>query len=974
MDDGDTSADSSSSSHRVFNNTNTPNSLTATISRGHFHQCGTARRVKVYELQGEIWFDRGTGYCAGVYDEAFDEALLVARMENNCVKLKIESEGDEAGRSEAVAAATAAAAATTAATGSTDGQSAITDGEDKDYFVLVVSENLETEDMLLNTRVVREDVYQRQQAARGKVAEWLFKDEYVKKLIPVFHDAEELEQLEDLHRLCSIMQTILMLNDNVLVESILQDDVFLDVMGMLEYDPEFPRLKASYRDYLVNQTRFRQVVPIHDPTILAKIHQTFRLLYLKDVILTRIVDDSTFAILNSLIFYHQADIINFCSSSEQFLTSLFGIFGDPPPASQNDSSGEVQVFDDEKKGEAVIFIQQLVSMGKQIQLPTRIALYRVLTEWGLLVVLEYALSREDGRLKNAATEVLLTIIEYDATAVRVHILEQVDRSRMSLLSKLVDLLHEETDLGLKTQLTEALRILFDSAPDGTSVGPGVAQSLSAAAAAAAAAHGDTDGDMVQKEDSDLFLAWFYEEEVEHLFEPLKQLPRMKDLMSSVSSGQRRERGDLSLEPRAKSALIGHLCDLLTYIVIHHSYRSQYWIVSSDISARVGALLSAREKHIRLSALRFFRACLTRTNQFINRHLIKLNVFEAILYLMETEESKATSWQENVRAVIGHLHDKFKVRLEALAARTTCGSFFSALLDQARRNKEAPVSQDSSAASAARSNAAAMSMKDEAERKRRIRDLERRGQNRAMMDLDEEHYFGEEDDEDEGEKATSTSASTSTSSSSQSSSSSSSTTASAGPKRGGLVPYSDEDGEEEAQEVASSLPALHLTSVTPSSQEAGAPGNFLATPPTSSMPAAHVQPMISSSALEEVVVPKLSGGRRKRDASEGQDEEDDDDDMMGRLAKRKSSRKSGGGLEPAAKAPKQEAAAGGFIKEDDADEKQAKGPAALAAADDMEKAGGGKKKLPISLSSSSQKMIKSDDEASSSPPSNTSSSS
>lgn len=774
MDDGDTSADSSSSSHRVFNNTNTPNSLTATISRGHFHQCGTARRVKVYELQGEIWFDRGTGYCAGVYDEAFDEALLVARMENNCVKLKIESEGDEAGRSEAVAAATAAAAATTAATGSTDGQSAITDGEDKDYFVLVVSENLETEDMLLNTRVVREDVYQRQQgeysfsitvrrytailqsrvadtlvvwtepdgtdmalsfqeadgcnevwdfltevqkhfithgqtvrmeqqaagvgtgggsddegvllgvdgtnssqdggtlfmadgspfalpdpqrdnlevvevtlkdgasrtaAARGKVAEWLFKDEYVKKLIPVFHDAEELEQLEDLHRLCSIMQTILMLNDNVLVESILQDDVFLDVMGMLEYDPEFPRLKASYRDYLVNQTRFRQVVPIHDPTILAKIHQTFRLLYLKDVILTRIVDDSTFAILNSLIFYHQADIINFCSSSEQFLTSLFGIFGDPPPASQNDSSGEVQVFDDEKKGEAVIFIQQLVSMGKQIQLPTRIALYRVLTEWGLLVVLEYALSREDGRLKNAATEVLLTIIEYDATAVRVHILEQVDRSRMSLLSKLVDLLHEETDLGLKTQLTEALRILFDSAPDGTSVGPGVAQSLSAAAAAAAAAHGDTDGDMVQKEDSDLFLAWFYEEEVEHLFEPLKQLPRMKDLMSSVSSGQRRKRGDLSLEPRAKSALIGHLCDLLTYIVIHHSYRSQYWIVSSDISARVGALLSAREKHIRLSALRFFRACLTRTNQFINRHLIKLNVFEAILYLMETEESR-----------------------------------------------------------------------------------------------------------------------------------------------------------------------------------------------------------------------------------------------------------------------------------------------------------------------------------------------
>lgn len=159
MDEGDTSGDSSSGSHRVFNNTNTPNSLTATISRGHFHQCGTARRVKVYELQGEIWFDRGTGYCAGVYDEAFDEALLVARMETNCVKLKVESDVDEASHPENAAAA----AGPVAAASSAEGQTSVTDGEDKDHFVLVVSENLETEDMLLNTRVVREDVYQRQQ-------------------------------------------------------------------------------------------------------------------------------------------------------------------------------------------------------------------------------------------------------------------------------------------------------------------------------------------------------------------------------------------------------------------------------------------------------------------------------------------------------------------------------------------------------------------------------------------------------------------------------------------------------------------------------------------------------------------------------------------------------------------------------------------------------------------------------------------
>ena len=130
-----------------------PQSLSSTVSKGAFHQCGTARRVKVYELQGETWFDRGTGYCAGVYDEQHDAALLVARIEEGCRKLKlvpgegdVESEGAE-DRSLTLE----------------DEQVGVEGKEDRKHFMLVVSEALGEEELLLKTRVVKEDVYQRQQ-------------------------------------------------------------------------------------------------------------------------------------------------------------------------------------------------------------------------------------------------------------------------------------------------------------------------------------------------------------------------------------------------------------------------------------------------------------------------------------------------------------------------------------------------------------------------------------------------------------------------------------------------------------------------------------------------------------------------------------------------------------------------------------------------------------------------------------------
>ena len=53
-----------------------------------------------------------------------------------------------------------------------------------------------------------------------------------------------------------------------------------DVVGALEYDPEIPQ-RQRHREFLQQSVVFKEVVPISDSAMRAKIHQTYRMGYLK---------------------------------------------------------------------------------------------------------------------------------------------------------------------------------------------------------------------------------------------------------------------------------------------------------------------------------------------------------------------------------------------------------------------------------------------------------------------------------------------------------------------------------------------------------------------------------------------------------------------------------------------------------------------------------------------------------------------
>jgi protein phosphatase-4 regulatory subunit 3 len=72
------------------------------------------------------------------------------------------------------------------------------------------------------------------QAGRDSLAKFVIGEDYIPKLLPLVSIAEDLESLPDLHRLCNIMKTLILLNDTAIIEFVVTDNVILDVVGALE--------------------------------------------------------------------------------------------------------------------------------------------------------------------------------------------------------------------------------------------------------------------------------------------------------------------------------------------------------------------------------------------------------------------------------------------------------------------------------------------------------------------------------------------------------------------------------------------------------------------------------------------------------------------------------------------------------------------------------------------------------------------
>lgn len=393
---------------------------------------------------------------------------------------------------------------------------------------------------------------------RDALTTFVVEEGYIPKLIPLVEMAEDMEDLTSLHRLCNIMKTLILLNENAIIEIVVSDEAILGVVGALEYDPDFPSHKANHRQWLGKEGRYKEVVRFEDETIRHRIHATYRLQYLKDVVLARILDDPTFSMLNGSIFYYQVEIVQHLQTNPTFLKELFGIFAP-------------QETDQERKKEAVMFIQQCCAIAKGLQHQARIQLYDNFVANGLLSVINYSLRHSDVGVRIGATDILVAMIDHDPQMIRQTILRQIAEKKPPLTDSLIDLLLVEADLGVKCHIADAIKVLLD--PAGAN-GPqnGMAR-----------ANGDI-GRRVQPDPQQAeFVKDFYDESAKKLFKPLVDLKDRQDTDFSVQ----------------QVSLFIYLIEILCFFVRQHTHHSKYFILSEKLGQRIAQLLKSPEKYLQL---------------------------------------------------------------------------------------------------------------------------------------------------------------------------------------------------------------------------------------------------------------------------------------------------------------------------------------------------------------------------------------
>ncbi|KAM5442761.1 Platinum sensitivity protein [Microsporum ferrugineum] len=643
------------------------------------------KRVKVYELRNNDWFDRGTGFCTGQITDVRlpDSATVRCGVYADC------------------------------------------GGQDEPK-ILVESED-QPDRMLLETRISREDGYQKQQETlivwteqngtdmalsfqeaegcgviwdfvrhvqqhlaplgpddslsddaldgmpsaimlpspdltnlaeiehlivgasatqpgRDAIARFVIQEQYIMKLLPLVSVAEDLEGLADLHRLCNIMKALILLNDNTIIEQVVSDPVISAVVGALEYDPDFPTHKANHRQYLNDRTRYKEVVPIKDPIILRKIRHTWRLQYLKDVVLARILDDPTFSVLNSLIFFNQVDIVQHLQTNGAFLCELFSLFA--PESAPSDAN---------KREDAVQFLHQCMSIAKNLQAQSRGNLFANLINHGLFSVIAFAVKHPTPALRTTGIDILMILLDHDPITMRGYMLKAFTDKKLPLTDTLIDLLHTETDLGVKNQLADALKILLDPQPQMQELRSGEVVKMRQGQQ-----QGQGQAQVQPHPIADAFMQNHFDSSSQRLFMPLTQLAGKPDL------------SNLSFQ---EVSLFAHLVEILTFFVRQHPIRSRSFIREEALIPRVAQLFTVPQKHLKLMALKFFRTLVSLHDTFYHAQLTHNNTFDLILNIVyETmpRDNLLNSAcldlfefikRENIKPIIAHVVERYREKIQ-----------------------------------------------------------------------------------------------------------------------------------------------------------------------------------------------------------------------------------------------------------------------------------------------------------------------
>ncbi|KAK4405486.1 Serine/threonine-protein phosphatase 4 regulatory subunit [Sesamum angolense] len=411
-----------------------------------------------------------------------------------------------------------------------------------------------------------------------RVTELILHDQvFFRKLMELFRVCEDLENLDGLHLIFKIVRGIILLNSPQIFEKMFGDELIMDVIGCLEYDPEVSH--SHHRNFLKEHVVFKEAIPIKDPVVLSKIHQTYRVGYLKDVILPRALDEAIIANFNSIIHSNNAIVVSLLKDDSTFIKELFARLKSP-----NTST--------ESKKTLVHFVHEFCTLSKSLQMVHQHRLFRDLVNEGIFDVIADVLQSEDHKLVLTGTDILILFQNLDSNILRSYVARQEGVLFELLVKNML------TDFGddMHCQFLEIIRSLLDSFTPGS-----------------------------QREN---IVEIFYDKHLDQLIDVITSCaPNNGGQMDSKSvSSDRGSRGQSNVKPE----ILLNVCDLLSFCVLQHPYRIKCNFLLNNVVDKVLYLTKRREKYLVVAAIRFIRALVSRSDEHLMNHFVKNNLFKPII--------------------------------------------------------------------------------------------------------------------------------------------------------------------------------------------------------------------------------------------------------------------------------------------------------------------------------------------------------
>lgn len=366
------------------------------------------------------------------------------------------------------------------------------------------------------------------------------------------------------------------------------DNYFADILLLLDREPGS---KTNHTQFITEQAKFVEVLQLNDKNFENKIHQTFRLNYLKDSAFGRIFEDMPpLSVLAGMVHANCVQLVTQFFTSD-LMKTLF-------TKMQSPELPENTLLD------CLRLVVELITYSAALATPNIVLFFQSIVSHGLFDVIQHTLAHPRDEIRKTSAMIVLHTIDFDPSVIRCYLLERNGSGHRELFRVLTTQFVQEPHYVTKTLMFEVLRGFLDM----LHIGPEEVLNQMTA----------TDDAVLNaklEEEKTAIINIFYSEFALTLFEPLFVPPPESHHAPIVTF------------------MKNSLCDLLATFVDHHPQQTKVFIIKHNIMPKVFVQLNCVERNMLLGPIRILRRIVGSNDKFYLNYIIENDLFAPIVELL-----------------------------------------------------------------------------------------------------------------------------------------------------------------------------------------------------------------------------------------------------------------------------------------------------------------------------------------------------